>query len=372
MTQNATDDRSRLRRRWAILTACVVALAVISTTVYAQTKPDDKEDDKAAVTTHGAANKLPEGAKKKGNEKRGKHDHGHKGEHQGDKDKSKEKDKGKDQGEGSGNNLVDIRHVTWNLGSPSEAWYADNARVYDRMINTLRAAAGPIYRQDMRITTQDRHRYIQLNINIGDAGSVGLLFQAHNMYLLGWVLDEPFTSNQTLFALRNTDLGDLRGRYDRTEDTRIGEDYGSLNMTAPSRERLTLGRHVLIDAAAALQSARPGFFAPGSGIDDSDLRRALGTLIVATAEAARFSTLSRQITDAIESGSNPRLTQQNNELINNWNDGSRFALDITRNHQANPVRLGNHASWTRTFAELAAVLALAHYLPPGGKGGGTR
>lgn len=363
--QNPTNEGARRRRTriWATATASAVALAVIATTVYAQAKPEEKVD-KAAVTTHGAANKLPDGSKKQP-DKRAKH--GHKGKHQGGKDKGKDNGKNNGKGKNKGNDRGPITNanMTWMLGSQENVEFAANAGHYDTMINTLRANAGPMYRDGMRRTTSDENRYIEMEINLGEQRQVTLIFQAQTLYLVGWRTNNP-NEEEALFALEGADLSDLQRRPDSLVRTRIPQHYQGLGMTDTTRESLIIGRNTLINAAETLRGARTTNFERGNGFNDQRMRRALGVLIIATAEAARFSPLSRQIHGFIREGAEDRhLSEANNELINSWTDASRLAYDIDDGNQIRPERaiLGPHIDPIRRWQEIAAVLALAKFLP---------
>lgn len=347
--QNDTEERTQSRRRrgWVILTASAVALAVISTTVYAQAEPGGK-DDKAAVSGQGAAGEVSTPAPENG--------------------KSGKKGESKDELNLSASAPI----VEWNLGRREDTSAAAHARSYDRMINSVRAAAGPVLRSDMRVTTQDESRYIIVRVSTGGEEAIDLYFQARNMYLIGWATHND-NENEAAFALEGAE--DDRVFLDNVPDsvvlTHIPQDYrGLAGVARRSRDSLSFGRAALIDAVQTLRNERTHHYAQNSNTNHAQAAEALMTLIVGVAEAARFSPLSRQIHESVLAGRSEHLSARNLELINDWDAASAYAFRFTRTHEPpqRPLHFGNHQRDVHNWVQLAAVLALAHYIPPGGKG----
>lgn len=370
--QNDTDERTKSRRTrgWVLLTASAVALAVISTTVYAQAQPDG-DDDKAAVSGQAAADKLP---RPEQNGKSGKNDQqsGKRDEKSGKRDgKSGKQDKGKDKR----NSYANAAIVEWDLGNRDDTHSAARAaRSYDNMINRVRAEAGPILRSDMRVTTQDRTRYIIVRVRDGGEEPVDLYFQAHNMYLIGWATHND-NENVAAFALRGAenDRALLQNVPDSVVLTDIPQDYRDLaDVAQRPRDTLSYGRVALVDAVQTLRDERTAYYHPTANRNHAQAAGALMTMIVAVAEAARFSPLSHQVHHNIMTRESSVLSNRNLELINDWTAASRYAFHFTRTHEPprQPLHFGNYQRDVHSWVELAAVLALAHYITP--KGSGSR
>ncbi|WSQ14978.1 ribosome-inactivating family protein [Streptomyces sp. NBC_01231] len=265
-----------------------------------------------------------------------------------------------------------INEVNMFAGNADEQASPLLAAQYDRMINSFRAATGPIYRQNVRATTTDEHRLVRMRVWRNGSTPVDLIYTADDMYLRGWVVNHPGEPSM-LYTLagdhnnRPFDLGQETG-WNPVNVVRTGvpEDYNRLrNLANPSSDssdyyQPTFGRENFNNALATLDRAQPNQFPRG---DQSRVARALLNLTTFTSEAARYSTISAEIHEALATESTTQLSLRNRSLINKWDKMSDYIIDVTNHTNEPPRHINPYVGTMESFDEARHYAAVIHFKP---------
>jgi hypothetical protein len=271
-----------------------------------------------------------------------------------------------------------VSHAWLELTAPSNA--ARNQ--YSALINSLRAAAGHVWRDGIMQTQTNRNTLVRLDLNNG-VDRLQLWISPDNLYLRG------FTNRHGTFTFNDHDYN----LYDEIEGLRTTQNAGLLpSQPNPSHRWRTmnfgsnyiqleraarLGRdHVAISFNEVLGAVRrlAGTTEMTSNNRDA-VAQALILMIQYTSEAARFNDVYRVMASIMEnrdirySGMSPA----NRQLENSWDSLSGFALRLTNGTNPDPLNVPN-VGVLHTFLDVRRYLALAHgdtkhsrrHLTPGG------
>ncbi|MET8976321.1 ribosome-inactivating family protein [Streptomyces sp. NPDC004539] len=240
--------------------------------------------------------------------------------------------------------------------------HSEIAHRYDRIIDDLRRRVNgtPLYGGITLARNVDD--YFPVSLVMDEHNSVTLVFNARNLYIVGWRND---ATNQYYR------LGEGPSTYAGARANELDDwvNYNGMERHAAiSRDSLGISLTTIQGSIRELGSAR--YTSAGR-----DQARALLILTQAFAEGARFDFIANRVSDAIRNsqsyttgtssvissnrptGGGPFLNVNAVDFENNWSGLSIAALQSTRNHVTPHYRIGD--GYLTTMEAIDAQLAVA-------------
>ncbi|MFJ8488831.1 ribosome-inactivating family protein [Streptomyces sp. NPDC094038] len=271
----------------------------------------------------------------------------------------------------------------------------DTSNGYRAFIESLRAAAGHLYRGDTYIAQRYAGGIIRADLNGVNGQGTGALhlrlwMDPQNLYVLGFTGE----NGQTLYFndLAQSEINRMtsavreQGFTGQVSRLPYGSNYNSLRVAAGrGREAMQISHHDIYSAILDLATTDPQNVRTGIGTRNS--ARSLSLLIQVLSEAARFNDVFGVMRAAFRGASRlPRLPEQLQSLENNWAAMSSWGTAVTNNGSAAPRTVAGAGplhdgrptdlvlrQWSDAARYLAMMLGNFNLPtePPGGKWGHT-
>ncbi|NEB92484.1 ribosome-inactivating family protein [Streptomyces bauhiniae] len=235
---------------------------------------------------------------------------------------------------GTGN----VSHIYMDLPDTPSNSLLNSYRLF---INSLREAAGHIYRQSVHINQSYEGGLIRADLNINQASRISLWITPQDLYVQGFTN----ASGETLYfndVPQNTvnqllQAAAAQGFNGAATRLPYGGNYNSLRQAAGrGREAMRISHWDIYSSVANLATTRVGLLW-GDAVTYS--ARSLSLMIQFASEASRFNDVYGVMSASLASSSYTRdhLPLQQQYLENSWAAMSRFGIDITNNGAASPI-----------------------------------
>ncbi|MEU5599700.1 ribosome-inactivating family protein [Streptomyces sp. NPDC020298] len=229
---------------------------------------------------------------------------------------------------------------------------------YTGLINSLRQAAGHIYRDGVYQTQSTGYSLIRLTLT-NSRHTLVLWLTPGDLYLRGYTNNSglTFQFNDADFSLNNllNDIGTLP--YGTGRELSFGSNYNSMVQAAGrGREGMPISYLDFTSSVTNLASTNDP-----SGGNRRDVARSLMLMVQLTSEAARFNDVYGVGSAIMRSGNTrydglPALQQR---LENSWQRISAFGYSVTQNPSTAPVNItgvGTFYSWSDVRRYMATLL----------------